>query len=281
MRIRHFFTAAFIFISPLPVLADCSVFLAYNADGSYHADIAQRVEDALTCDQWAPEFDQNTLNHAQGFVLQTLLSEHRNDEAVATASLYFEDATARYERAAVNPDALDILADNGRLYARLTSHVQQVGMLATDVQSTLTNCEATETLDALLALMEDHIQRHMDRYNARVEATRLDIEQRLRDYSLEEWQEFYPDATTIEDIRNQEDIQRALAPDMQAALYSRIDRLFMSMFTTTVRVEGGNAEQCLADAFSTFSVVEGMTPQQRSENFPSVAFFMQENLLDK
>lgn len=281
LRIRHLTTAAFVVLAPLPVLADCTAFSAYNSEGNYHSDIQSRVQDALTCELWTPEFDQSTLNHTQGGVLQALLSEQRNDEAVATARIYFEDAKERYERAALYPDALDILSDNGKRYSRLTSHVQQMGMLATDVQSTLTSCDNIETLGALLALMEDDIQRDMERTEARNEVNRVGLEQRLQDYSLEDWQEYFPDAASMDDIRNDAAIQRTLHPDTQADRYNFIDRLFVSMFTTTVRVDGGTAEQCLADAFPNFAGVAGLDATQLAVNFPSVARFMQSNRLDQ
>jgi len=274
-RLSHVVAIAFFASFPFATFADCSSFEAYNSAGNYHEDIQNRIEEALTCPRWEPNFDQSSLNHAQGHIVQSLLSDNKDADAVAMAQLYFADADQRYQIAALSTDHQDILTANGTLYTRLSSHFQQMGMLAVDAESTFTGCNDIETLNALTGFVRDNVQTDLDDFIERTERTRLRVEQQLEDNSLEDWQEFFPDATSLNEVRNNARIIDALNPDAQARRYFETERRFFSLFTTTVRVDGGMAERCLMDKFLDYPDVVGMTPEQRKETFPGLSGFLE------
>lgn len=270
------FTAVFL-MTPIAALADCATFSAYDANDNRPADIEARVETALSCEQWTDTFDLSGLNFSQGFVVQSLLSDQQTADAIAQARLYFEDAQQRYTRAAQDPDQSDILTPAGTLRSRMGSNLSQMGMLLADAQTVNGTCVDATALDDLLQVMDDMVRQGDTSDIARAEASRVDLEQLLEDYSLEVWQEYFPDITSKEDLRDVDQLARILEPDddaMMAMTFRRIDTNFISLFTTSVRIEGGKAEQCLANAFRNHPQIAVMERAQQVWNFPRSSGFI-------
>jgi len=255
---------------PISANASCSLFEPYDSGGNYKDDLHFRIDAALKCERWDIAFDQNRLQHAQNHMVQNLLSQNGPADAADLAKLYFADAVRRFEDAAKDPDRLDILSDNGTHYVYMGSHFEQMGMLVVDIESTFLGCSDIDTVDTLASYVRLRVQDRLAKFIEDSETARLLLMQRLEDYQLEDWQKYFPDATSMEDIRNDPQIIAALNPDPQAKHYSEIDRRFYSIFRTSYRIDEGKAELCLLDAFTTYADVAELPLEQRKIHFPQV-----------
>lgn len=278
-RIQYLTLLFFISGFPVSALANCTEFNGYTAEGNWSADIEERLESILMCEQWGEGINISLVNHAEGFIVQGLLSEQKNDEAIEKATQFFTDATHRYEAATHNEGYLDILTAEGKLYSRMSSNLQQTGVLLVDVMSLFNGCEEISALNGLMEFTNNAVGDAVARRLIQAEAARRDMEQRLEEYSLEEWQEYYPEVQSKADLRLVSDIRSILEPSiLPSATFQEMDTRFMSLFTTTVRVDAGRAEVCLAEAFHRHPEVIDLGQSDRFANFPRTVRFIEEHI---
>jgi hypothetical protein len=220
------------------------------------------------------------LNSAESFIVQGLLSEQKNDEALAKAHEFFEDAVQRYAMPTDGSQDVGVLPFAAVRSSNLVSNLHQRGMPLADAESTLTECRNIATVGTVVDFVQEAVLEDVARLSARAEAERIDLELRLDEYSLEEWQEYYPEASSKEDLRRIEILRRVLEYDGKAVMFERLDSGFVSLFTTTVRIKSGNAKKCLAEALLVHPKVAEMTPAERKINMPNSTRFLEEYLVE-
>jgi len=278
--IRRFLLALPFFALPGHAFASCAEFSGFDAENNWHADIEARVESALMCERWLEGFDQSALNHAQGFIVQSLLSDQEHDDALVAARSFFDDAIQRYDAFSRDPEHADASTAERKLHSRLKSNLKQTGMLLADAETLVGECHEGKALEALIDYVRNAVGKDVEKSRRSAEKSRKNLEQQLEEYSLETWQEYYPEASSKEQLREIGDLKAILEPDVQSMISKSIDTQFMSLFTTSIRVESGRAEQCLAEAFGDYPEVAKMDAAERERSFPRSSGFIKRNLVE-
>ncbi|SMX31812.1 hypothetical protein [Octadecabacter ascidiaceicola] len=272
-RIKYLAIFAALAVVPQSTLANCSEFVGYNAEGNWAADIQVQVDDALGCEMWTFELDQTTLVYAQRYIAHSALMDMRPDEAMQIADDYFDTAVARYDRAVLRFGNPSLLTEEGIFLSGLKTRVQQIGFLAADVESTQHPCDSNQSLITILERVHEEIDAEMERSTVGAEEARMRTEQQLREVPLEQWQQNFPNAVTMDDIRNDPYIRDILEPDLKERFFERLNRRYFSLLNNSSTAENSTVRMCLVEAFEAIPEVAELTPAQRLWKFPGISKF--------
>ena len=113
----------------------------------------------------------------------------------------------------------------------------------------------------------------MEQYATGAEEGRVNMEQQLLERSLEEWQQSFPDVTSIDDVRNHPFIREFLEPDMNAYLLEQLNRAYFRALNHNNTAEGSTVRLCLVEAFEAIPEVAELTPAQRLWQFQGISKF--------